>query len=579
MVELATPTVRPDPRLAAEFRPRMLESWLERLPRTDRQSCLQQLYKALSTQNRVELDPVLRLQLMELYLEPFLELQALHHSDLRTISRMPLHPHYRARQEEMLSMLDSMASGYKIAVLDLALGRRGQGSAGGLAQALQRAMHCLAERLVTAYELYSRPPGGAWREVHELYRCAEGEDLVNTEVAPLPGRSEPPTVLGTYVPILLLGAGSPNGLLPGEARRLHELAPQWRRAAKITIPEALPVDPGYFRFDLDADAPPFPVSKSRRPLDETSRVVRTLGVARAMHQVLTDMNDATTQNAVRKVLGPGMEQADAELFRRIGRVFGEVDIKRSSNRFPARQELELHLGFEPVYRACSGGREIRALDTQESSTPATPEPSAETAGEQFIDLSEPMLGVPVDGGGQEASMDPGGSGRFHSRRARCVNQSAGGQCLVLDRSGDIRLKVGDIAASRPHGNRDWQLGVVRWLRIGSKEIRFGMQFLGPVAVPVAVVPAAGRPGYGDTGSGADAVAAIWLPENPVLKQANSIVLPRAAEPWPPNLAVLGEGGAPARIRLLRRTERTGDYEQFLVSLDQSESIPESSFSS
>lgn len=564
MLEITTPNVRTDQRLAAEFRPKKLEPWLAQLPRTDCESGLNQLYKALTTQNRVALEPAVRLQLMGLYLAPFRELLALHHADLRILSRVPLHPHYRARQEQMLSMLDTVAGGYKIAALDLASGRRGHGRDAGLALAVQRAMYCLGEVLVTVYELYMRPPGGIWREVHELYRCAESEDLCSLGVAPLPGLDGSTDILDTYVPILLLGAASPYGLLPGEARRLYELAPQWRRSARITSPAEPPDDPGFFRFNLDVDAPPFPVSKSRRPADEKTRVVRTLGVARAMHEVLTDSNDGTASTAPESAMQP----ADAELFRRAGRVFGEVDIKRGSNRFPARQEMELHSGFDAVCFACSEGG---ALD------PA-PEALSEPSDEQFIDLSEPMLGVPIDGDQTPEPARPA-AGRHPPRRAKCANQSAGGLCLVLPRSGDARLKVGDIAACRAAGASEWQVGVVRWLRVMSKEIRLGLQFLAPVAVPVTAVPEARRAANGEPPAGAGEVAAIWLPENRALKLANAVVLPRAAEPYPANIEIRGGDGIPEQVRLLRRVECTGDYERFLVSPDVPGSGSQSSRSS
>lgn len=574
MLEIATPNVRTDQRLAAEFRPKKLEPWLARLPRTDCESGLNQLYKALATQNRVALEPAVRLQLMELYLAPFRELLALHHADLRILSRVPLHPHYRARQEQMLSMLDAMAGGYKIAALDLVSGRRGHGRDAGLALAVQRAMYCLGEVLVTAYELYMRPPGGTWRETHELYRCAEGEDLCSLGVAPLPGLDGSTNILDTYVPILLLGAASPYGLLPGEARRLYELAPQWCRSARINSPAEPPDDPGHFRFNLDVDAPPFPASKSRRPVDEKTRVVRTLGVARAMHEALTDSNDGTTSTAPE----PGMQPADAELFRRAGRVFGEVDIKRGSNRFPARQEMELHSGFDAVCFACGDGGALDPAPAAAEAGTAAPEAPTEPSDEQFIDLSEPMLGVPIDGDQTPEPVRPT-AGRHAPRRAKCANQSAGGLCLVLRRSGDARLKVGDIAACRAAGASDWQIGVVRWLRVMSKEIRLGLQFLGPVAVPVTAVPETRRAAEGEPPAGAGEVAAIWLPENPALKLANAVMLPRAAEPYPTNIEIRGGDGIPERVRLLRRVECTGDYERFLVSLEVPGSGSQSSRSS
>lgn len=100
--------------------------------------------------------------------------------------------------------------------------------------------------------------------------------------------------------------------------------------------------------------------------------------------------------------------------------------------------------------------------------------------------------------------------------------------------------------------------------------------MGPVAIPVAV--AAQQEGTELEGEG-PVIAAIWLPENPLLKKPSSIVLPRRAEPYPAVLGVVGADGVPTAVRLLKRVERTGDYEQFLVSLEVSGSESQSILSS
>lgn len=588
MLELTTPTVRSDQRLAAEFRPRKLEPWLARLPRTDSGTHAKWLYKALSAQNRIAIEAPIRLQLMELYDGPFQEFQSSHESDLKAIATIPLHPHYRGKQRDMLGLLDALATGYKIAVVGLAGQRRSHNRRADLALALQRALYYIGRVILAASEVYLRPPSGSWRELHALYHYAENEGLCETPVQAVDQPDATQNVLQTYLRVLLLGASGPLSLLPGEAGRLHELAPQWCHAMKIMradepapatgLAEPGPPQPGHFRIKLSSDMPPLPLSKLPRSAagrdDDDVRVLRTLGVARSMHEALMSFEDPFSRDAMEVELTMGIEPADAELLRRAGRVLGEVGIRRGSSRFAAEQSLELTVGFDSVCEACKGDASAgtsgeRRLEEDEES-------------EQFIDLAEPLLGVPIDDGD---AVDQWGASGTHagppqkpqSCEARVDNESAEGLCLVVPRSSDLRLKVGDIGACRFPDSSRWQPAVVRWMRVGSREIKFGVQFLSPSAMSLTAV--------GDDTTGPEGgsepviVPAIWLPESASLKRPSSIVLPRRAQPYPTSLRLVDGGTGSLPVRLLARVERTSAYEQFLVSAGPADSASESSFSS
>jgi hypothetical protein len=559
MLELSTPEIRANHKLAAEFRPRKLEPWLQSLPRADREACGRRMHRALTAQNRVALSPATRLQLMEMYLATFQDIYASRQNDKSMVSA-PLNSYYRSRQQGLLRLWGALATGYKVAVVELAGQRRGRQM--HLALALQRAIYCLGQIVIASYEMYTQPPGGTWRELHELYRYAEREDLRGIEVLPVREQPETQDVLRTYLPILLVGASAPLSLQPGEARRLYELAPQWHSVMKLTNGFELFSDPGHFYVNLDADAPPIPLSKTANVADEGMRVLRTLGVAKLMHDALTHINDPYDREGLDEPARHPVEPGDVELFRRAGRVLGEVDVRRGSNRFPAKEHLEFCSGFTSVYFVCNNERPFDPSVV----APAFSKESGKNAGnddEQFIDLGEPMPGIPLAGGESTAERGGGSSLEGIRYRAEVADRSAGGLCLVLPRDADIRLKVGDIGACRASADSRWQLGAVRWMRVGHKDVKCGVQFLGPRALPVAAAS--------DTRAGAEVetqppvVAAIWLPENPTLKQPNSVLLPRVPGAYPSRLKLLGSGGVPDGVRLLGRIDRTSDYEQFLVS--------------
>lgn len=571
MLELTTPKIRRDQKVAAEFRPAKLEPWLERLPKDDREARAKWLHKALSTQNRVVIAPGDRLELMELYISPFMEVQASLLSEMRSISTVPLHPHYRSKLEGMLHMLDAMAAGYKIAVLDLAILRRGRNRRANLALALQRAACFLGQFIVAACEIYLRPSGGAWRELHQLYVCAEEHGLLTTGVAPVDGGSGASNVLDTYLQVLLVGASDPLSLLPGEARRLYELAPSWSPLLRFVDSTGRSAQPGHFRVSLKSDLPPLPLSKTARPPGEDARVLRTLEVARSMHEALMQVNESDDRGAAASA-PEAVGTRDAELLRRAGRVLGEVNIKRNSNRVEVDQLLEFIAGFESVCGACDGRRASLAAVPDAEPVDDTGAASGRN-GEQFIDLAEPMF-EPTDSPVPRPAAPPD----REQALVRIDNQSAGGVCLVIPRSTDVRLKVGEIGACRFPGSGRWQPGVVRWMRVTSREIRFGIQFLGPVAKSVETVREDGV-----AAAAPDATAtkgtAIWLPENPALKQPGSIVLPRKPGPPPTRLWIRDSDAAPLEIRVLGRLERTGAYEQLLVSVESPVRELQSSLSS
>lgn len=562
MLELTTPQIRTNPKLAAEFRPKKLQPWLQGLPRADRSACGRRMHKALRAQNRLALSPLIRLQLMEMYLATFQDIYASHQNDLRMMST-PLNLLYRSKQEELLRLWGALATGYKVAVVELAAQRRGQSRQQNLAQALQRAMYCLGQIILISYEMYTNPPGGTWRELHELYRCAEEENLRGTPILSLVEQTEPKDVLQTYLPVLLVGASAPLSLQPGEARRLHNLAPQWRSVMKVTNGSEPYSEPGHFYLNLDADAPPMPLSKTANTFDDSMRVFKTLGVAKEMHDALTGVNDTPAHEATNAWVDP----LDIELFRRAGRILGEVDVRRGSNRFAANEQLEFCSGFTSVYFVCNNERPFNPSDVAPVFA-GEPDSEADDSEEQFIDLGEPMLGILL-ADGETAIESSGSESSFKSirYRAEIADQSAGGLCLVLPWDSDIRLKVGDIGACRISTGSKWQLGAVRWMQIGRKEVKCGVQFLGPEALPVTA--ASNTDVDARQESPPSLVAAIWLPENPTLKQPNSMLLPRGpgSKVYPSRLKLMGGAGVPDGVRLLGRIDRTSDYEQFLVSLE------------
>ena len=96
----------------------------------------------------------------------------------------------------------------------------------------------------------------------------------------------------------------------------------------------------------------------------------------------------------------------------------------------------------------------------------------------------------------------------------------------------------------------WQLGAVRWMRAGSREVEFGIEFPGPLAMPATALAAPGSAAGSEGGERLPGFPAIWLPESRSLNRPDAVVLPGGSGPLPapPQDVVCGPGavtGSPA----------------------------------
>ncbi len=551
----SVPKIRAKKTLTSEVRPRRVEQWLESLPRASAQDTAQQLGQALFGQNRTALEAENRLSIMELYCEPVITaVEALQRTYAST--SFPLSSRYRECSLLTARLLNETANGFKIVANDLTA--RGKANESEVVLALQRAMHFLGQLLVNVYQIYQTCPRGVWREMHQLYRYAEENQLLNSPVT-APDSKAPDglaTVADSYQQIILLGACGPYGLLQGECVKLYHLFLHWQGGAQITR-EFKKKDPaGRFVINLDVDAPPVPLIKAGSvAASDPLRLLDALDVLREIHSVLRSLErDSTLPTFPSPMARVGIDTSYVDLLRRAGRFLGGVTVKRRSLRVERDEPLSACFGVGTIHYYLNGETvfeppvwstdfELPADDVEDERPGELSKP--EFSAQEDADMAEP--GPP-----ESRTVEPN---ELYTCRIR--NASASGSALQFVGPLALQIKTGELIAVKEPPNRQWRIGAIRWLRCEAEDVvTLGFEMLAPEARPVAVR----RESHGGF------YPALMLPGNGALKLPTSLIVSRGVYRRGDKLVIVAvEDEPPQTVTPLRIVERSGSYTQLLLS--------------
>lgn len=522
-----------------ETRVEPTRKWLALLPLADSGETAQQLYQALYTLNRMTLAPAERLALMELYIEPVavasagLRGQFLHFA-------VPLKPRQKQLADFLLELQREMAYGYKHVLEGYRRERRPWEQA-GFALATERAIRFLGECLLRAYHVYMPAPVGVWREIHGLYRYAEGCDGADAAL-PAPGGTE--TIARRYLQVLMLGLCGPYQLPQNECLQVDAFLARWAHKAELT-PYLAGIDPtGHFLLDLDADHPatPFPRDVPLRDAPAL-RAVNAIELARTVHGFIARLQKGEPARA----LGLGFDCAGPaciDTLRRMLRFWGLAG-RRHFSRRRQHQPLSLCVGLPAIHFFASGQQPF----TPPAAGPAAPERAVQAPDRASLE-AEARQG--------EA---PGAiTGEFFRIDNRWVlrDESAGG--LALSRHADVGLpiRVGDLIGIHNPGTGQWRIGTVRWVKSPDvKRVEMGVEMLAPQARPLAV-----RPGGSEN---AGFSPGLMLPAIEALRQPPTLLLPRGACQPNQEFELAEAGAATRRVRVLKILERTNAFAQVVFA--------------
>lgn len=532
-----------------ETDPKYARAWLESLPLADSAETGREIYQAVYTLNRVELNASVRFELMELYGPAVASVCAGLRSYLAH-EVPPLGPKKRQLAEFLRRLHVEMAYGYKLCLHGMQKARFRMGRRARLLRSTERALHHLGEVLLRSYAVYIPYPGGTWREIHELYRLAEAAGLSEEQIPESDENAAEPSVpvsiRSRYVRVLLLGAANPYQLPQGVAQQLQSFLARWADTAVLSASVSVSNPAAHFLVELDADSPPQPFPKRVEENRDTAslRALNTLALVRTLREFADRLERGGAVD--RRELGVDcLEASCLDFIRRLARLWG-LSARRRHARRRQRRPVLVCSGIEALHFFVNGQQPFDA-STVESSSDA-----------EFIELDR------LSGRSEETETEQAAGNGEHHRIDRWQVRDVGPHGMALARYGDARIgvKVGDLLGLQETDDPGrWQVVVVRWMKspeTGSLEL--GVEILSASAIPVAV-----RRLFADGSVETPYRVGLQLPAEPRLRRPQTLLVTRGLFLEKRDLQVAEPDGAVRRIRPLRLLERTGAFEQFVYA--------------
>lgn len=569
----------------AETDPRYARAWLDSLPLADSAEAAREIYQALYTLNRQDLDAAQRYELMELYARPIATIVASLQATLARLA-IPLPPKKRALAEFLRLLYLEMANGYKVCLQDMQQMRILWGKKQLITPCAARALHFLGEALLRSYATYFPAPASCWRDVHALYRYAEDAGRLEEVVQPPEGDSGPAQSIGQrYLQILLLGACNPYQLPPGECFTVNRFLARWAGQAKLT-PEVVATSPlSQFLVDLDSDRPPIGYPRSRAPEDlPGARRIDAVELARTIQNFIHRLQKGESVQAL-DVGVDCLESACLDLMQRLMRAWGAV-ARREHARIKRHGAVLICAGVNALHFFASGQKSFSApvievpvttapdaanADASAPSPPSNPM-ADENENEEYVALDEPGSVAPQSDPVVAATATPVLPVMpeiFRIDRWQVQDISPRGLSLQHSGEASASVRVGDLVGVQRAGEPGhWSVAVVRWLRSAREDsVEVGLEILAPRVTPVVVSVDA-------NGSGGERrySPALLLPTMSKLHRPATLVLPRGLRQQGKDLMLHdGEHGAGRSVTALKMLERTSAFEQFVFA-ESSESL-------
>lgn len=543
----------------AETDPKYAQAWLASLPLADSAETAREIYQALYTLNRQELDPARRFELMELYTAPVATVTATLESYF-TRAALPLTPKKRQLAEFIRQLHMEMAYGYKGCLQDLEKQRMRWGKKLLRAQALMRALHYLGEVLLHSYQVYMPYPPEVWREIHAIYQYAAGHDLAR-EVLDTPAPVAAKTTLShEYIRILLLGLSNPYQLPQNECRQVQRFLHQW--GAKAVLKENIEAAPsaGYFLIDPATDSPPIPFP--RNVAFQPGQGLCLLDAVELLRSIQFFIQRLQKGDSAR-TLTLGIDCLDSvclDMLQRMMRSWGQSP-RRQYSRIQRSGPAFVCAGIPALHFFASGQKPFVSPATTRKETsddrvvlPAHIEEDIARevkADEDFIALDKPVVGPMPLTEAREISATLGEA--FRVDRWQIKDAAPKGLQLLRHGSSHTYVRVGDVVGIQQMDEFGrWSAGVVRWMKSPEADsLEMGIELLAFGVKPVAVTPTRGAKAQ-------DYQPALLLPAIEALKRPATLLLPRGVF-VPGSDLLLAEENA-RTVRLLQRLEYTNVFE-------------------
>jgi hypothetical protein len=520
-----------------ELRPAMVQEWLATLPLLNVVETTRKLFATLTVYNRIEIEPATRFALLELLRYPVQQLCGELQKQVTGLP-LPLSEKHKTLAEQNRQFQLEMAIGYKRMLLQSPAPQAPKNHERERRQralVVQRAIRYLNGALLASYQSYSPYPLGSWQEIHALYRHAEAEWLTEFAVPDeLNTTLSETTVAHVYLQALLLDLSSPYHLAPRMVGRIQHYLDRYAGLARL-LPAAAQFDPAcQFLIDQDADRSGIIYTADAELTDPSHyRLLNTVDLARQLHTHLTALQHGETPplNGLHERF---FEDDAFDLLRRLINAFG-LHPKRTFRRANrAKVSVDALVGLRGIHYWVNGGAPFTVSST-------------------FVGpmSQRTQLGAPDTR--RVATHNP----ELDFSAWDVLDESAGGMALGKKGLVPSPVRVGELAAVRPAGQKAWQLGVIRWVKSPSpSEVQYGVQWIAPQTEALVVKTVAE-----DTGKESDFLPALLLPGVEALKLPPSLLTGRGV--YKPERDIYVDNGFRLyRVRITQPDEITHSFERF-----------------
>jgi cyclic-di-GMP-binding protein len=431
--------------------PKRVKAWIDALPRANQAATFKLLGEALAAQSETQMEGAQRLGVLEV-LRPLLLEACAALAQQAQGGTIPLPP-AKARAFEQLVQFDlALAKAYRLAVVEYCAP---SGSipflrGGGVAQALERATLHTSRSLANAYFLYQQPPAGLWAALHALFRFARAHKLDEKPIDEA-AESRPLQLRQIYLQTQLIALSNPFRFSQKEQAELWKLG--FDLAAMIELHDTLGAG-DLFGIPLDSDSGPGYIPAERAANGDVVLWIDLSGLRGVVDQAI---DGAVNGTATLRLKGSRGVDVAVDLLRRLRGGWGRGAARRNQ-RLAAGHVLETTLGLSGVHFHLAGLIDFDTFLRQAG------------AAEQGQDGDRALWA--------HAAVD---AGRMPLQRAEVLDQSLGGYHLRWAAEENVKARVGEMIGLSVPGDgdeRQWLLGVVRWLRYaGDGAVDAGIELL------------------------------------------------------------------------------------------------------
>ena len=442
-----------------ETRPIYVEEWLDSLPYIDFKKTSALLHEALQATNKADIKSATRLELIELYNRPY---QYYVESQIKTGAQHTLQT-IDAMQSQVAIMKQiavGLSYGCKLA-FDKAINKKTLWKQSKPPmEAMLMSLNYLSHALIFSFLEYAPVPKNVWQQLNFIYEFAEDKEC-QRKIYSIPGANNKDiktTIDHAYKRIMMASLVDPHHLPFGAIWEIYEQLNDWAEYTQVHPIQAVSNPTGYFVFDLKSDNRPVPYSKFNQ--EETTNKTRLLDSTplESLIQKQIDLIQMGQQIDKDIVLSPFYAKS---LLSHMLKAWG-LPPKRYFPRKSKTGNLNLVTGINALYYVLNNGNAFTRIATNDN--------------DDEIDVGE----------GHTVTPDTS-STHYTPENWRIVDEGSGGYAVIRNEKPKKPIRVGDLVGINIDGeDKNWSLGVIRWLMVSREVHKIGLQNIADNAAPIAL---------------------------------------------------------------------------------------------